>query len=77
LFLLLDDFDDDVVHPGRIVHLHVLGGDDDPLQPGDTVQDTKIVDVTNVASGATATWATAGAPGQHNLACVVRQVQAQ
>jgi len=46
-------------------------------QPGDTVQDTKIVDVTNVASGATATWATAGAPGQHNLACVVRQVQAQ
>jgi len=30
-----------------------------------------------VASGATATWATAGAPGQHNLACVVRQVQAQ
>jgi hypothetical protein len=46
-------------------------------QPGDTVLDTKIVTVSNVAPGASEPWNATGAAGQKNLACVVRQVQAQ
>ena len=45
-------------------------------QPGDTVLDTKIVNVPNVASGQSVPWNATGASGDKNLACVVRQVQA-
>lgn len=45
-------------------------------QPGDTVQDTKIVHVSKVAPGSTVAWSSTGAPGKSNLACVIRFVQA-
>ncbi len=45
-------------------------------QPGDTVLDTKIVHVNNLAAGASQNWSATGAPGQKNLACVIRDVDA-
>jgi hypothetical protein len=42
--------------------------------PGDTVVDTKVVDVATVSPASTARWqATGAAPGKNNLTCVIRQ----
>jgi hypothetical protein len=45
-------------------------------QPGDTVLDTKVVHVPNVAAGASANWSAVGAPGQKSPGCVIRDVDA-
>jgi hypothetical protein len=47
----------------------------DFVNSGATVQDTQIVKVATVASGAQASWSTAGAQGRSGIACVIRQVQ--
>lgn len=45
-------------------------------QPGDTVLDTQIVYVRNLAPKATKTWSATGAAGKTSVGCFIRQVQA-
>jgi hypothetical protein len=45
-------------------------------EPGDTVLDTKIVTTTSVKPGASLGWSAKSSAGLHNVACVIRQVQA-
>jgi ABC-type glycerol-3-phosphate transport system substrate-binding protein len=43
--------------------------------PGNTVLDTKIVNVATLSPGASSDWSALGAPGDNHVACVIRQVQ--
>jgi hypothetical protein len=43
--------------------------------PGNTVMDTQIINVRDVAPKATKSWTATGAQGKDHLGCVVRQVQ--